>query len=114
VSRLIYLAKTGMTVPLNRIPLDGYEQDTDYVIDLDLVANQAVDEAVLMGDPAGWASVSPDGGSNYYAITNDRTTSYDLGPRSAGSRLAIKIKINIAGAVSIRGRFFPLTIGLGS
>lgn len=111
--RTAYLSKTSMTVPLGRIPMHGYEQDTDYVLNLDLVTDANIPEAVLIANVDGWAKVSKDGGSNYYDITTDRTTSYDLGARVAGTRLAIKIKINIASSTTVRQRFLSFIIGIG-
>ena len=108
------LTKPDMQVPIRRLPVYDYELGAEYIFDLDVVASELVSEARLACDQAGWLHVSSDGGSNYDPIPDSAQAGVDLGPLSAGSRVAIKIKVLIPALTSVRRRFVALNFGIGS
>lgn len=109
---VVYLAHPGMSIPLRRIPVYGYKQGTEWVVDLEVVCEVATTEARLSASVAGWLQLSTDGGSSYDPIPTGAQTGLQLGPLSVG-RTAVKLKISISGA-SLRRRFVSLVWGVGT
>ena len=108
----VFFSLPNMSVPLRLIPIHRYKLGTEYVEDLDVVATEAVFEAKIACDQAGWLQISSDGGGSYDPLLTDASTGVDLGALGAGSRTPVKLKVSIASGV--RRKFVEIIIGVGT
>jgi hypothetical protein len=116
----VRLVAPGSLLEVRSIPVGHYLIGGEYVVPLELLALTDAAECrigVRDDDQATWLQVSNDGGGTYVAVPaagSSAMTGPDLGPLTAGQRIAIRLKVALPGDAAVRTRAIKPVLGLGS
>lgn len=109
----VRLSAVGAAYEIRHLAIDWARLDTDYDLDLEVVADDAHDECRIACSLADWVDVSDDAGATWHDVPTSVQSGYDLGPVTAGDRIPITLRVHPPAATT-NDRLTAIELYLGT
>lgn len=96
----VRLSAVGGAYEIRHLAVDWARLDTDYELDLEVVADAAHDECRIACSKADWLDVSSDAGATWDDVPTTVQSGVDLGAVTAGQRIEITLRLRVPAATT--------------